>query len=313
MDRLVIETKDLTKIYGEKIGCEKICLSVGEGQVFGFLGPNGAGKSTFVKMLIGLIKPTSGTANILGIPLGDISARRRIGFLPENFKYQDWLTGRELLQYHTALAYVAKEVRPQRIADVLRQVKLEDAADFKIRTYSKGMQQRIGIAAALISDPDLLFLDEPTSALDPIGRLEVREIIARLKERGKAVFLNSHLLGEVEMVCDEVAIIKSGRIIESGTIESLLKGKDEVEITATGFNGSLERDIAGIGKLLKSNGSSIVVELEDEDKIPVLASLIIQNGGDLYNLSRKKRTLEELFMGVVRGGESSVDDRELNV
>lgn len=298
----VIETKDLTKMYGPKVGCEEICLTVGEGQVFGFLGPNGAGKSTFVKMLIGLIKPTSGSARLLGAPLGDVFIRKRIGFLPENFRYQDWLTGRELLRYHAALAFVPKDQRKARINEVLRLVKIEGAADAKIRTYSKGMQQRIGIAAALVSDPDLLFLDEPTSALDPIGRMEVREIISNLKERGKAVFLNSHLLSEIEMVCDQVAIIKSGRIVESGTLDDLLKGRVEVEITAGNLNGFFGKDFARFGRVITGQGDTVLVELENEDMIPELASQIVASGGKLYNLSRKKRTLEELFMGVVKGG-----------
>ncbi len=300
----VIETKDLTKLYGKKVGCEKICLTVDEGQVFGFLGPNGAGKSTFVKMLIGLIKPTSGSAKLLGTPLGDVASRRRIGFLPENFRYQDWLTGRELLRYHAALALVPKEQRRARIDEVLRLVKIEGAAGAKIRTYSKGMQQRIGIAAALVSDPDLLFLDEPTSALDPIGRMEVREIILSLKERGKAVFLNSHLLSEIEMICDKVAIIKSGRIVESGTLDDLLRGKVEVEITAGNLNGFFGDGFTRFGRVLSSEGDTVLVELKNEDMIPELATQIIAGGGKLYNLSRKKRTLEELFMGVVRDGGS---------
>lgn len=299
----VIEANNLTKLYGEKIGCEKICLSVGEGQVFGFLGPNGAGKSTFVKMLTSLIAPTSGTANLLGAPIGDVYTRRRIGFLPENFRYQEWLTGRELLRSHAQLACVPRAQHVNRISEVLREVRLEQAADFKIKTYSKGMQQRIGIAAALISDPDVLFLDEPTSALDPIGRMEVREIISDLKERGKVVFLNSHLLGEVEMVCDRVAIIKNGRIVENGTLDELLKGAVEVELTVSGLDGSLGEQIAHIGEIVKSNGSHLLVELTDEEHVPELAALIIQNGGSLYSLSRKKRSLEELFMGVIKGGE----------
>lgn len=301
---MVIETHDLTKLYGEKVGCEKICLSVGEGQIFGFLGPNGAGKSTFVKMLVGLIKPTSGTAKLLGAPLGDVAARRRLGFLPENFRYQDWLSGRELLYYHAALAFIPRHERASRIDEVLRMVKLSAAADGKIKTYSKGMQQRVGIAAALISDPDLLFLDEPTSALDPIGRLEVREIITSLRDRGKAVFLNSHLLSELEMICDSVAIIKGGRVVEEGTLTELLKGRVEVEVTASQLNGSMERVVEGLGRVLVTQGAGVLVELDSEDMIPVLAARIIESGGKLYNLSRKKRTLEELFLGAVKGGEA---------
>lgn len=303
MGKAVIETKGLTKVYDRKTACDKICLSVGEGQIFGFLGPNGAGKSTFVKMLIGLVKPTSGMASLLGLPIGDVFTRRRIGFLPENFRYQDWLTGQELLHYHAALSHMPREVRPKRIGEVLKLVKLEDAADFRIKTYSKGMQQRIGIAAALVADPDLLFLDEPTSALDPIGRMEVREIITSLRDRGKTVFLNSHLLSELEMICDEVAIIKDGRVIESGTLNNLLTGKIEVEVTAGNLNGLLDNRIADFGRVLKVDGSRFVIELANEEKIPTLASLIIRSGGRLYNLNRRKRTLEELFIDVVQGGD----------
>jgi ABC-2 type transport system ATP-binding protein len=183
-------------------------------------------------------------------------------------------------------------------------VKLTGAADGKIKTYSKGMQQRVGIAAALISDPDLLFLDEPTSALDPIGRLEVREIITSLRDRGKAVFLNSHLLSELEMICDSVAIIKGGRVVEEGTLAELLKGRVEVEVTAAELNGSMERVVEGLGRVLVSQGAGVLVELDREDMIPVLATRIIEAGGKLYNLSRKKRTLEELFLGAVKGGEA---------
>ncbi|HEY3374908.1 MAG TPA: ABC transporter ATP-binding protein [Candidatus Aquicultor sp.] len=301
----VIETTDLTKIYGKKIGCEKIYLSVGEGQVFGFLGPNGAGKSTFVKMLVGLIAPTSGSAKLLGEPIGNIKMRRRIGFLPENFRYQDWLTGNELLHYHAALAHVPKEKRAERIRDAFNVVKLEGAGDAKIRTYSKGMQQRIGIAAALVGDPDLLFLDEPTSALDPIGRMEVREIITSLRDRGKAVFLNSHLLSEIEMVCDEVAIIKSGRIVKSGSLDELLKNKIEVEITATNLNGALSQTVSRFGKVVADDGLHYVVELEREEDVPELAALIIKSGGQLYNLSHKKLSLEELFVTTIQGGDAS--------
>jgi ABC-2 type transport system ATP-binding protein len=300
---MIIETRDLTKIYGTKIGCNKICLSVDEGQIFGFLGPNGAGKSTFVKMLIGLIYPTSGEASLFGEPIGSVAARRRIGFLPENFRYQDWLTGLELLNFHAALAGIPKADRTLRIDAVLKQVKLSHAADTKIRTYSKGMQQRAGIAAALIADPDLLFLDEPTSALDPIGRMEVREIIADLKERGKAVFLNSHLLGEVEMVCDKVAIIKSGSVVESGSLDELLKSKIEVEVKASGLDGGFEEQLNGYGRMIEQNESRFLIEMNDESAIPDLAAMVIASGGKLYGLNQRKRSLEELFISTIRGGE----------
>jgi ABC-2 type transport system ATP-binding protein len=253
-------------------------------------------------MLIGLIYPTSGEARLFGEPVGNVAARRRIGFLPENFRYQDWLTGRELLNFHAALAGVPKSERSARIETVLRQVKLSyDAANAKVRTYSKGMQQRAGIAAALIADPDLLFLDEPTSALDPIGRMEVREIIADLKERGKAVFLNSHLLGEVEMVCDKVAIIKKGSIVESGSMDELLKGKIEVEVRVTGLDSRFADRLNGHGHIIEQGESRFLIEMNDEDKIPDLAALVIASGGKLYGLTQRKRSLEELFISTVTG------------
>ena len=227
---LVLETRALTKHYGAKIGCENVSMSVRRGHVFGFLGPNGAGKSTVVKMMVGLIAPTSGDAILLGRPLSDISVRSRIGFLPENFRYQDWLTPRELLAFHGRLLGMEALAIAEATPRVLGLVGLPNEADVKVRSLSKGMQQRLGLANALIGEPDLLFLDEPTSALDPIGRHDVREILLHLKERGVSVFLNSHLLSEVESVCDEVAVIDHGRLLETGSLVDLLAGPCEVEI-----------------------------------------------------------------------------------
>jgi len=204
---LVIETINLSKIYENDKGCRDINIAVPKGEIYGFLGPNGAGKSTFIKTIVGLLFPTSGTARILGRPIGDIEAKKKIGYLPELFKYQEWMTGLDLLSFHSALYKLDKKAAAIKIEEVLEIVNLKGAEKSKIGTYSKGMQQRIGIASALLCDPELLFLDEPTSALDPIGRKEVRDIMVELKNRGKTVFLNSHLLSEVEMVCDSAAII----------------------------------------------------------------------------------------------------------
>ena len=209
---MILQTEHLTKIYQQKVGCQDICLSVPEGQIFGFLGPNGAGKSTLVKTLVGLLFPTSGTAHLLGQPLGNLEARKRIGFLPENFRYHDWLTGYELLSFHATLHQMSVVLKKQRIPEILTLVGLAGKERQKVHTYSKGMQQRLGIACALVADPDLIFLDEPTSALDPLGRREVRTIILKLKQAGKTIFLNSHLLSEVAMICDRVAIIKQGQL-----------------------------------------------------------------------------------------------------
>ncbi|MCX7985292.1 MAG: ABC transporter ATP-binding protein, partial [Bacteroidetes bacterium] len=184
---MVIETENITKYYGQKLGCKDISISVREGEIFGFLGPNGAGKSTFIKIMTGLLFATSGKAAILGKPLNDVSIRQRIGFLPENFKYGEWMTGEDLLSFHASLYKLDKRKVKERIKEVLSLVKLTGHEKYKLGTYSKGMQQRLGLAGALLPDPDLLFLDEPTSALDPIGRKEVRDIMTDLKSRGKTI------------------------------------------------------------------------------------------------------------------------------
>ena len=222
-DGPVILTEDLTKYYGRTVGCEKICLRVSRGHIFGFLGPNGAGKSTFIKMMVGLHRPTSGTAFLLGRPLGDFRARGAVGFLPENFRYQEWLTPAETLRFHGRLVGMEPATVDDRTRQVLADVGLGDHANVKLRDFSKGMQQRFGLAAAMLAEPELLFLDEPTSALDPLGRAEVRALLLAVRERGTTVFLNSHLLGEVEQVCDEVAVIDHGRLVANGTLGDLLQ------------------------------------------------------------------------------------------
>ena len=298
---MIIETNNLTKMYGDKVGCDGICLSVSEGQVFGFLGPNGAGKSTLVKMLVGLIFPSSGIARVLGKPLGDMESRRRIGFLPENFKYQDWLTGEQLLHFHSSLYGIPKTDVPRRIKNVLETVGLTGREQNKIKTYSRGMQQRIGLAAALLPDPDLLFLDEPTSALDPIGRKEVRELILDLKSRGKTVFLNSHLLSEVELVCDTVAIIKSGRIARITEI-SELQECSILEVTLTEVTPAIQNALVANGFKFTVHDTTIQVTLQSDTDVPLIAALIVNQGGQLYQLKRLTNSLESAFLDLTREG-----------
>ena len=202
-----------------------LSLRVGAGEIFGFLGPNGAGKTTSIKMLLALIEPTSGTGQLLGAPLGDRAARARIGFLPEHFRFHDTLTATELLRFHGRLYGLRGAALDARIDWLLTRVDLLDAADRPVRGFSKGMLQRVGLAQALLNEPQLVFLDEPTSGLDPLGRLLVRGIIDELRADGVTVFLNSHLLGEVEATCDRVAFVKRGRIVAerrlSGPTETL--------------------------------------------------------------------------------------------
>lgn len=299
---MIVETSNLTKMYGKKIGCSEICLSVGEGQIFGFLGPNGAGKSTLVKILVGLLFPTSGTAKILGRPLGDLEARRKTGFLPENFRYQDWLTGEELLSFHASLYGLSAQDKKSRIPAVLEQVGLSGKERQRVGTYSKGMQQRIGLACALLPDPELVFLDEPTSALDPLGRREVRQIILDLRRRGKTVFLNSHLLSEVEMICDQVAIIHKGRIISTGVLEEMLSGAVEVEVQVEAQTPQMLSEFSELSRKMTVDGSRIRLSLNDRKDVGSLAGIVVRNGGRLFSLKAVQGSLEDLFIDLIQEG-----------
>ena len=224
-----LELTGVRKTYGRTVALHDLSLRVEPGEVFGFLGPNGAGKTTTVKILLGLVRPTSGQARIFGLPCSDPAARRLVGYLPETFRFQDWLTGRELLELHADLAELSAEARAWRVPEVLRRVGLSDYSHDRLRTYSKGMLQRIGLAQAIIHNPRVLLLDEPTSALDPIGRRDVRDLIRELSARGMSVFLNSHLLSEVEMVCDRVAIIDRGRVVHTGRLDDLVRVHHSLE------------------------------------------------------------------------------------
>jgi len=208
-----IETHELSKRFGRTMALAGLSMRVEPGEVFGFLGPNGAGKTTSVKLLLGLTAATSGSGKVLGAPIGDRETRRRIGYLPELFRYQSWLRAREVLRLHAELARLPANKRMAEVDAALETVGLADRANDPVGTFSKGMQQRLGLGAALLGTPDLVFLDEPTSALDPVGRTEVRQIIRAARDRGVTVFLNSHLLSEVELVCDRVAVVNRGRVV----------------------------------------------------------------------------------------------------
>jgi ABC-2 type transport system ATP-binding protein len=300
---MAIETFNLTKKYNTKVGCAEICLRVPRGQIFGFLGPNGAGKSTLVKILVGLLFPTSGKALVLNKPLGDMVIREGVGFLPENFRYHDWLTGRQLLEFHASLYRLRGTEKSKRIGEVLELVGLDGKEKQKIQTFSKGMRQRVGLACALLADPELLFLDEPTSALDPIGRRNVREILLNLRAAGKTIFLNSHLLSEVEMVCDAVAFIRQGKIIRQGTMNELQSGEIEVEMKVGGLTQEMVGVLSALARSLEIKNDRVQVRLKNEEDIPRLAAAVVTGGGALFEMVRKRSTLEELFINTTGRGE----------
>jgi ABC-2 type transport system ATP-binding protein len=289
-----IHTVDLTKRFGSTVALAGLSMTVPRGEVFGFLGPNGAGKTTAVKVLLGLLAPTSGEGWLLGHPIGDLKTRRRIGYLPELFRYQSWLTGREVLALHCELAPLPRSRWKPAIAESLDVVGLTDRADDRVGTFSKGMQQRLGLGAALLGSPELVFLDEPTSALDPVGRHDVRRIIRELADRGTAVFLNSHLLSEVEQVCDRVAVVDHGRVIASGTMSELLTGS-AVYIRATGLDGDARAKLNGFGPV-DDEGERLTFTQLGEDRIPELVAQVVALGGRVYEVIPRHQTLEDRFL-----------------
>lgn len=317
MSDYVIETWQLSKQYGGKAGCKNITLQVPRGSVFGFLGQNGAGKSTFVRTMLGLLHPTAGKAVMLGHPIGDVEARRRVGYLPELFRYPDWLTGKQLLEHHAELCGLSKGERKRVIADVVELVGLAGRETERIRGYSKGMQQRIGLASALLSDPELIFLDEPTSALDPIGRKEVRELIARLRDQGKTIFLNSHLLSEMETVCDHVGIIHRGELVVQGEWRKLSAVKPQIELTLEGGTSVLREEMPAFvhdTALLKQDGHlhSWLLTLDRDGRVPALLEALIARGAIVHEVVRKRQSLEEVFLYWVqrKEGEAHVAHHE---
>ena len=298
-----VKTVELTKRFGHTVALAGLSMTVPRGEVFGFLGPNGAGKTTAVKLLLGLLKPSSGEGWLLGRPVGDLRTRRRIGYLPELFRYQGWLSAAEVLALHCELAPLPRSSWKDEIGGTLETVGLSDRANDRVSTFSKGMQQRLGLGAALLGEPELVFLDEPTSALDPVGRHDVREIIRGLASRGTAVFLNSHLLSEVEQVCDRVAVVDHGRVIASGTMDELLGGT-AVRVRATGLTQADKNRLSGYGRI-DDEGEQMTFANLDPDRVPELVASIVSMGGRVYEVAPRHQTLEDRFLQLLEDEERS--------
>ncbi len=294
-----IETVQLSKVFGEQIAVRDLTLQIPQGEVFGFLGPNGAGKTTFVKMLLGLVRPTSGKGRLLGAPLGDRATRARVGFLPEHFRFHDWLTADEFLQIHGRLYEIPGARLKQRIQELLELVGLAPFRSKQLRTFSKGMLQRIGLAQALLCDPALVFLDEPTSGLDPVGRRLVRDIIRDLRDRGTAVFLNSHLLSEVEITCDRVAFIKHGQIVQVSTLDALTNGACRVTIRANGVTGPVLAGLCEWGKDIRADGSVVTMTVSDDAVLPAIVRYLVAQDVEVYGVTPERLALEDLFIQIV--------------
>ena len=294
-----IEIHSLRKVFGEKVAVADLTLMVERGEVFGFLGPNGAGKTTAVKMLLGLIAPTSGEGKLLGLPLGDHLGRERVGFLPEHFRFHDWLTAEEFLRLHGELYRMSSDRLRQRVPELLDLVGLAPHAGKRLRTFSKGMLQRIGLAQALLNDPKLVLLDEPTSGLDPVGRRLVRDIIHDLREGGTTVFLNSHLLSEVEITCDRVAFIKHGVVLRTSILQELVEGELTVEVRARGLTSEVLSGLSRWSPSVRADGEHLSLTLAGEADLPDINRYLVERGVDVYSLSPQNISLEDLFIQIV--------------
>jgi ABC-2 type transport system ATP-binding protein len=290
----------LRKSYGRRPAVQDVSLEVRRGEVVGLLGPNGAGKTTVIKMLLGLVRPDAGEIMLLGRPATDPAARAAVGYLPELFRYQPWLSAAEILRLHVRLAGVAVPRTEQR--DCLDLVGLAPRARDRVGGFSKGMQQRLGLAVALVTGPDLVILDEPTSALDPLGRVDVRDIVLELKSRGVAVLLNSHLIGEVERVCDRVVILNRGRVAAAGSLTQLL-GQREVKLQLTGLTPAALSRLAAAGDM-EQVGDWYTVALAGEDDdgvvVPDLVQDLVALGARVHAVEPARISLEERLLGILR-------------
>jgi ABC-2 type transport system ATP-binding protein len=297
MPAAAIQTFGLKKVFGGKTAVRDLTLEVPRGEVFGFLGPNGAGKSTSVKMLLGLVEPTAGAARVLERPITDVAVRARIGFLPEHFRFHDWLTAEEFLRLHARL--YGMRTPGARVAKLLDLVGLGAHRHKRLRDFSKGMLQRIGLAQALLNDPELIFLDEPTSGLDPVGRLLVRDIIREQRARGATVFLNSHLLSEVEVTCDRVAFIKHGEVLETRELGKLQPGELTVTARVRGAGGETLAGLERWAAAVSLDGEQLTMQVASEAALPRILAHLVAGRVEVFSFTSEQLSLEQLFLRIV--------------
>jgi len=298
-----IESNNLTKEYRIGFWRRKVRILSGlnlvvhQGEIFGYLGPNGAGKTTTLKLLMGLVRPTSGEARVLGEGLSDVATKRQVGFLPEQPYFYEYLTGRELLNYYGQLVGLHRSDRAERVEQLAHQLQIASALDLPLRKYSKGMLQRIGLVQALLQDPKLLLLDEPMSGLDPIGRREVRDLLLRLKEEGKTVFFSSHVIPDMEMVCDRVGILVSGRLVAQGSLNEMLEAQiASIEVTISRVPPEALEDVSYLlmTKPVK-RGGRVLLTVKDEGVLAELLARLLDGKAVIHAIAPHRESLEEYF------------------
>lgn len=299
----VIETRDLRKTYGTLEALKGVSIRVEPGEVYGLLGQNGAGKSTLLKILLGIVRKSAGDAELLGAPAGTVNVRAKVGYLPEDHQFPGYHSAFSLMDFYGQLYGLTRNERRTRIPEVLEIVGIRDRMDNRIRTYSKGMKQRLGIAQAIFHNPEVVFLDEPTDGVDPVGRREIRDLMSRLKGEGKTVFLNSHLLGEVELICDRVAILSKGELAKQGTVAELTKQENRFVIGLAPGQAFPTDDVTKLGYAVHAAGDFVEVALADGQSIDPVLAVLSARGLNLRHLVAKKQSLEEVFVGMVDADE----------
>jgi ABC-2 type transport system ATP-binding protein len=289
----------LRKVFGAKVAVRNLSLTVRRGEIFGFLGPNGAGKSTSIKMLLGLVKPTGGKAFVMGAPVNDVQIRRQIGFLPEDFRFYDWLTAAELIRLHGRLCGMESDKLKRRVPEVLELVGLSPHMNRRVRGFSKGMLQRLGLAQALVHEPQIIFLDEPTSGLDPMGRRMVRDILRAERERGTTVFLNSHLLGEIEVTCDRVVFIKDGEVVASQDLHSTAEEQVRVVVNARNVSQQAVDGLAAWSTSANYENERLIFSARSKEVLPHALRHLVASGAEIFEFRPERMSLEDLFVEIM--------------
>jgi ABC-2 type transport system ATP-binding protein len=310
-----ISVSGVSKQYRSRFGrsvvdaLDGLSLEVEPGEIFGLLGPNGAGKTTAVKILLGLTHPTAGEASILGIPVGLPESRRRVGYLPEGHRFPGYLTARATLSIFGRMSGMSAAARRERIPPLLERVRLLAWADVRVKKFSKGMVQRLGLAAALVAEPDVLLLDEPTDGVDPVGRREIRDLLQEEARRGRAILLNSHLLSEIEQTCSRVAILRKGRVVREGRIEDLTRREARYRMVADPMDERLLEDFRATGAGVERVNGHLLLSVRDLTHVNALVDRLRAQGGALKELSPDRSTLEDVFVDLVKPGTESEEGK----